>query len=129
MSKVPPVISPPTLPPPLPAAVVELSLEKLITRCKVICIVEASLFLVGVVGGIIHYFTEGPVNLGAFGLGVWVVLMGYGAAWLLHRRKSEGYLAAIPCFLILLLLIPVGTVFGVLGLMWLNEGRVCLKRG
>jgi ABC-type molybdate transport system permease subunit len=86
------------------------------------------LFLVGVTGGIIYYLEEGSVNFGALGFGVWCVLMGYGAAWLLHRRKSEGHLAAFPCMLIILLIIPVGTVFGVLGLIWLNKGRPLLKQ-
>jgi hypothetical protein len=127
MSGPPPIISPPVIPPRLPAAA-EQSLQKYLTRCKVLCTVAASLFLVGVVGGIIHYVEKGSVNLGALGFGVWYVLMAYGAALLLHRRKSEGYLAAFPCMLIMLLLIPAGTVFGILGLMWLNKARPLLKR-
>ncbi len=122
------MISPPVMPPPLPAAVSEQSLQKYITRCKVVCIVAASLFLVGVVGGIIHYTEVGTLNYGALGFGVWYVLMAYGAAFLLHRRKAEGYLAAFPCLLIMMLLIPVGTVFGILGLSWLNKGRPLLRR-
>jgi hypothetical protein len=106
----------------------EQSLQKYITRCKVLCIVAASLFLVGVIGGIIQYVEKGSVNFGALGFGVWCVLMSYGAALLLHHRKSEAYLAAFPCMLVILLLIPVGTVFGVLGLIWLNKGRPLLKR-
>jgi len=50
MSNVPPVIAPPALPPPLPASVTEQSLQKYIARCKVLRIVAASLFLVGVAG-------------------------------------------------------------------------------
>ena len=103
-------------------------LQKYVTRCKVLCIVEASLFLVGVVGGVVHHFEVGKVNFGALGFGVWCVLMGYGAAVLLHRRKSEAYLAAFACMLVMLLLIPIGTVFGILGLIWLNKGRPLLKR-
>ena len=128
MSTVPPIINPPVMPPPLPATVTEQSLQKYITRCKVLCIVLASLFLVGVVGGIVYYAEEGTGNLGALGFGVWCVVMGYGSALLLHRRRSEAYLAAFPCMLVMLLLIPVGTVFGIFGLTWLNKGRPLLKR-
>jgi hypothetical protein len=116
------------MPPPLPVAVAEQSLQKYITRCKVLCIVAASLFLVGVGGFIVQYLEEGSVNFGALGFGIWYVLMGYGAALLLHRRRSEAYLAAMPCLIIMLLLFPVGTVFGVLGLSWLNKGRPLLRR-
>ena len=68
------------------------------------------------------------MNWGAFGFGAWYVVMGYAAALLLHRRKSEAYLAAFPCLLIMLLLIPVGTVLGILGIRWLDKGRPLLKR-
>jgi len=128
MSALPPIISPPVISPQPLAAVAEQTLQKYLTRCKVLCIVAASLFLVGVVGGIIQYVEKGSVNFGALFFGVWYVLMGYGAAILLHRRRSEGYLAAFPCLLIMLLLIPVGTVFGILGLIWLNKARPLLKR-
>jgi hypothetical protein len=116
------------MPPPLPAAVPQQSLQKYITRCKVLCIVTATLFLAGVAGGIIHYVEQGSLNFGALGFGIWYVLMAYGAAFLLHRRRPEAYLAAFPCMLIMLLLIPIGTVFGILGLIWLNKGQPFLKR-
>ncbi len=128
MSELPPIIMPPRLPPPLPVTVTEQSLQKYITRGKVLCIVAASLFLVGVVGFAVQYAEEGRVNWGAFGFGVWYVLMGYGAALLLHRRRREAYFATFPCLLIMLLLIPVGTVFGILGLGWLSKGRSLLKQ-
>jgi len=121
-------MNPPVIPPPLPPLANEQSLQKFVVRCKVICIVAASLFLIGVGGGIVHYLEQGSLNWGAFGFGVWCVLMGYLAAWLLHRRRSEAYLAAFPCMLVLLLLIPIGTVFGILGLMWLNKARPLLRR-
>ena len=124
----PPIINPPVIPPPLPRLLNEQPLQKYVTRCKVLCIVAASLFLVGVCGGAIQYLEKGSVNLGAMGFGVWYVLMGYLAAWLLHRRKSEAYLATVPCLLIMLLVIPVGTVFGILGLIWLNKAHPLLKR-
>jgi hypothetical protein len=126
--KAPPIIGPPVAPPPLPPSAVDQSLQKFVNRCKVLCIVAASLFLVGVGGGIVHYLEQGSVNLGAMGFGVWYVFMGYLAAWLLHRRKPEAYLATFPCLLIMLLVIPVGTVFGILGLTWLNKARPLLKR-
>lgn len=116
------------MPSPFPTALAEQPLQNYIGRCKVLCFVAASLFLVGVAGGIIHYIEEGSVNFGALGFGGWYVLMAYGAALLLHRRRSEGYLAAFPCMLIMLLLIPVGTVFWILGLSWLKKGRPLLKR-
>jgi hypothetical protein len=128
MSDMPPIIAPPVVPPPFPAAATEQSLQKYITRCKVLCIVAASLFLVGVIGFAFQYAEEGKVNWGAFGFGVWYVLMAYGTALLLHRRRSEAYLAAIPCLLVMLLLIPVGTVLGIFGFTWLNKGRPLLKR-
>lgn len=128
MGTVPPIISPPVVTPPLPTAVAEEFLKRYIGRCKVLCMVAASLFLVGVGGGILHYIEAGSVNFGALGFGVWYVLMGYGAALLLHRRRSEGYIAAFVCMLIMLLVIPVGTVFGILGLSWLNKGRPLLNR-
>jgi hypothetical protein len=54
MSPVPPIISPPVTPPRSSTAAAQESLQKYVTRCKVLCIVAASLFLVGVIGGIIH---------------------------------------------------------------------------
>jgi hypothetical protein len=117
------------MPPPLPAAVPEQQLYNYLVRCKMLCLIAASLFLVGVGGGIVHYLEEGSVNFGALGFGIWYVLMAYGAAWLLHRRRSEGYLAAVPCLLIMLLIIPVGTVFGILGFGWLNKARPLLGQG
>ena len=124
----PPIINPPAIPPPLPALANEQSLQRYVTRCKVLCIVASSLFLVGVCGGVVRYVETGSVNWGAMGFGVWYVLMGYLAAWLLHRRKSEAYLATFPCLLIMLLVIPVGTVLGILGLTWLNKARPSLNR-
>jgi len=111
----------------LPSAVTEQSLQKYLNRCKVLCVVAASFFLVGLGGFIVQYAQEARVNWGALGFGVWYVFMGYAAACMLDRRRSEGYLAAIPCLLIMLLLIPVGTVFGILGLTWLSKGRPLLK--
>jgi hypothetical protein len=127
MNGVPPIITPPVMPPPLPAAVTGESLEKYISRCEVICLVAATLFLAGVIGFWIQYAEGGAANWGAFGFAVWYVLMGYGAAALLHRRRREAYLATVPCLIILLVVIPVGTVFGILGLNWLNKGQSLLR--
>ena len=93
-----------------------------------LCIFVASLFLVGLGGFAVQYAGGGKANWGAFGFGVWYVVMGYAAAFLLHRRKAEGYLAAFTCLIVMLLLIPVGTVLGILGIGWLNKGRPLLKR-
>jgi hypothetical protein len=127
MGALPPIISPPVIPPQV-AAVAEQSLQKYLARCMVLCIVAASLFLIGVIGGVIHYVEQGSIDFGGLFFAAWFVLMSYGAAILLHLRKSEGYLAAFPCMLIMLLLIPVGTIFGILGIMWLNKARPLLKR-
>jgi hypothetical protein len=128
MSETPPILPPLIAPPPLTAAIAEQSLQKYITRCKVLCIIAASLFLVGVGGGIMHYVEKGTVNFGALGFAVWYVVMGYGAAILLHRRRPEAYLAAFPCFVIMLLLVPLGTVFAIFGFIWLNKGGPSLRR-
>lgn len=128
MSNVPPILPPPVLPPSLPAEDPSEKLGRYVYRCKVLCIVEGSVFLVGVIGFIDQIITEHTANFSAFGFGVFYVLMAYGGAWLLHHRRTEGYLVAFLSFLILLILIPVGTVFGILGLIWLNKGRVLLTR-
>ena len=124
MSAAPPIISPRVHPPPIPPH----GLQKYINRCKVLCIVAASLFLVGLAGFVLLYVETGKANWGAFGFGVWYVVMGYAAAVLLHRRKTEAYLAALACLVVMLLLIPVGTVLGILGIGWLNKGRPLLTR-
>jgi hypothetical protein len=129
MSDTPPIISPPVAPPPPPVIASEQGLQTYLTRCEVLCIVAASLFLIGVAGFILRYVEEGKANWGALGFGIWYALMGYGAAWLLHRRRSEAYLATVPCLLIMLLVIPVGTVFGIFGWIWLNKGKALLTRG
>ena len=90
----PPIINPPAVPPLVPPLVDEQSLQKYVVRCKVICIVAASLFLIGISGALVHYLEHDSLNWSAFGFGVWCVVMGYLAAWLLHRRRSEAYLAA-----------------------------------
>jgi hypothetical protein len=129
MTDVPPIIKPPVAPPPLPpTALSDTELQRCISRCKVICIVWGSVFVVGVCGFIVQYIEEGTANWGAFAFGVCYVVAAYTAAWLLHRRHPAGHTLAFLCMLVILLAIPAGTICGILGFIWLNKGRVILKK-
>ena len=88
----------------------------------------------------ILYFQERPVNLmqylaeganfGEFALAGWYLLMGSWAAVLLHLRKREAYLVTMTHLIFMLLIVfPISTIFGFLGLLWLNAGRDGLRRG
>ena len=46
---------------------------------------------------------------------------------LLRQRKKSGRVLAMICFIVLLAGFPVGTVFGILGIIWLNKGRHLLQ--
>ncbi len=124
----PPVIHPPVAPPPLPESVWQPPLQKYIKRCFAICIVSASLCVFAIGGFCLKYVEEGTANWSAFGFVVWLTVVGYGAALLLHYRRSEAYLATMTFLIVLLFFIPVGTVFGILGIGWLGKGRPLLKR-
>jgi hypothetical protein len=139
MSDVPPIPSPPVAPQPLPTAVNEQLLQKYITWSELICIGAASVGLVGVIwlltlhfqegrGNLIQYLQEGA-NFAEFGLASWYLVMGSWAAVLLHLRRREAYLVTMTHLIFMLVIVfPVTTIFGFLGLLWLNAGRDVLRR-
>jgi len=138
MSDAPPIQGPPVAPQPLPTAVNEKSLQRYIAWCELICIGAASVGLVGIIWLTILYIQAGAVNLipylednfAMFGLAGWYLLMGAWSAVLLHRRRREAYLVTMTHLMLMLVLVfPISTIFGFLGLLWLNVGRDGLRRG
>ena len=115
------------MPPPLPRAAAQESLEPHIKHCEILCIVVASIFVIGLFGFTWQYFEEGHANWHPFGFAVAYFLLSCTAAVLLHLRRPAAYFAALPCFLVMLLIIPIGTVGGIFGIIWLNKGRPALK--
>jgi hypothetical protein len=129
MSEVPPIISPPVAPPPIPRALLsERELESYINRCKVICIVAGCFSLVGIAGGIMEYEQEGTLRWEVLVFAIIYAATAFTGAFLLYRRHPAGHTLAFLCFLFMLFVIPLGTIFGILGLNWLSKGRVILKR-
>jgi hypothetical protein len=55
--------------------------------------------------------------------------MGYGVRYsFITADRRRVIWQRFPAMLIMLLLIPVGTVFGILRLIWLNRARPLLKQ-
>ena len=125
MSELPPIIPPQVVPPPLP--VLNDVRPRYLYRCKVICIVAGSLFLVGIAGGIMKCVSGESVEIGVFIFAGGYVVIAYGAAAMLHRRRASGYVFAILTMIVMLLLFPLGTLFGILGMIWLNRAKGLLQ--
>ncbi|MCB1237941.1 MAG: hypothetical protein KDM91_22940 [Verrucomicrobiae bacterium] len=90
-------------------------------------LVMGSLFLLAVFGSFAERHMHGEPPRWDFVIAsVLGAFWGFTAAYLLHRRRPSGYLASFPCLLFMLAAIPLGTVFGILGLTWLNKGRSAL---
>ena len=93
-------------------------------RCKVLCIVAGCLALTAAVGGCYGMaIGENIDRTVIFACGGYAVAC-FTAAFLLHRRVRSAYFVALPCVAILLPVIPIGTVFGVLGLVWLQRAHI-----
>jgi hypothetical protein len=45
---------------------------------------------------------------------------------MLHRRRASGYVFAILTMIVMLLLFPLGTLFGILGMIRLNRAKALL---
>jgi len=128
MSDKPPILPDITAPQPPPLKASGLAPQVYIRRCKVMCIVLGGISVAGLAGGVFAVLNHLEPTLdprliigGCYGVACFL------AALLLHYRRREGYFVAVVVIFFILFLIPVGTVFGVLGLIWLNKGRSDLR--
>ncbi len=53
----------------------------------------------------------------------WWVLTSLCGGILLLRRKRSGQTLAMICFVVMLLGVPAGTIFGAFGISWFNKGK------
>ncbi len=125
MNEVPPIIAGTPTPPPLPAAARQPQPAVYARRCKVLCIVAGSLALAAVAAGGYGMAIGEKIDSHVLLFCGCYALLCYGAALLLHRRGgTAAYFTALPCLVILLPVIPFGTVFGILGLIWLHKAEL-----
>ena len=71
--------------------------------------------------------SQGKVDWAKVVIGSCYTILVMLAGFLLYRRKRLGDLLAVICFILIIPGIPVGTVFGILGISWVRKGHTLLR--
>jgi len=112
---------PPILPPALPDCGIYLN------YCANICFAVAGLLCLGCIGVGIERAQQGGEGLAQLIFVAGVMVFAAASGVLLHQRRKLGHPLAMILFAMMMLGIPLGTVFGILGIKWLNKGQHLLR--
>ena len=93
--------------------------------------VTLSFVIAGLMALTIALFTrdvlEGSKPAGPLVLAAGLLVCATLGGWLLCKRRRNGKALAQLCFLAILIAIPVGTIFGLLGFSWLSKSDHLLR--